>query len=55
LPYCDVFRTDTYMVELLKQCGTLVTATVVRSLDELPTVIERLIASPASSADSVAA
>jgi hypothetical protein len=55
LPYCDVFRTDTYMVELLKQCDALVTATVVRSLHELPAVIERLIASPGSSADSAAA
>jgi hypothetical protein len=55
LPYCDVFRADTYMVELLKQCDTLVTATVVRSLDELPTVIERLIASAGSSSDAAAA
>jgi hypothetical protein len=54
LPYCDVFRTDTYMVELLKQCGTLVTATVVRSLDELPTVIERLLA-PAGSSSAASA
>jgi hypothetical protein len=50
LPYCDVFRTDTYMAELLKQCGTLVTATVVRTLDELPKVIGRLTAGSAGSA-----
>ena len=54
LPYCDIFRTDTYMVELLKQCGTLASATVARSLDEFPAVIERLIASADDSADSAA-
>ena len=55
LPYCDIFRADTYIVELLKQCSTLVSATVVRSLDDLPTVIERLIAPAAGPADLVAA
>jgi hypothetical protein len=55
LPYCDIFRADTYIVELLKQCSTLVSATVVRNLDDLPTVIERLITPPPGAADSGAA